>query len=53
MYTCTSREVNRDFGHLRQLIMMEEFKNCLFVDIGNYLDEQRADSLHEAAMITP
>jgi len=47
---CTSKEVNGDFGRLRQLIMMEEFKNCLPADIRTYLDEQRVDSLHEAAV---
>jgi len=47
---CTSKEVNRDFDRLRQLILMEEFKSCLPVEIRTYLDEQRVDSLHEAAV---
>ena len=30
--------------------MMEEFKNCLPSDIRTYLDEQKVDNLHEAAV---
>ena len=31
---CTSREVNGDFGHLRQLIVMEEFKTAFLLILG-------------------
>ena len=47
---CTSKEVQNDFGRLRQLVLMEEFKNCLPSEIKTYLDEQKVDSLHQAAV---
>ena len=47
---CTSKGVDGDFNQLRQLLMMEEFKNCLPSDIRTYLDEQKVDNLHEAAV---
>ena len=47
---CTSKGVDGDFNRLRQLLMMEEFKNCLPSDIRTYLDEQKVDNLHEAVV---
>ena len=47
---CTSKGVDGDFNRLRQLLMMEEFKNCLPSDIRTYVDEQKVDNLHEAAV---
>ena len=46
---CVSKEVQKDFDKLRQLVLMEEFKNCLPTDIKTYLDEQKIDTLHQAA----
>ena len=46
---CTSKEVN-DFGRLRQLVLLEEFKSCLPVEIQTYLDKQKVDTLHQAAV---
>ena len=42
-------EVN-DFGRLRQLILLEEFKSCLPVEIQTYLDEQKVDTLHQTSV---
>ena len=39
---CVSKEVQKEFGKLRQLVLMEEFKNCLPSDIKTYLDGQRS-----------
>jgi len=46
---CASKEVSGDFEKLRQLILLEDFKDCLPTEIKTYLDEQRVDSLHQAA----
>ena len=46
------KEVNGDFGHVIQLVMVEGFKDCLSVDIRTYLDEQKVDNLYEAAVHT-
>jgi len=34
-----SKEIKDDFGQLRQLILVEEFKNCVHADIKTHLDE--------------
>ena len=39
---CTSTEVSKDFTKLRQLVLMEEFINCLPSEIKTYLDDQFA-----------
>ena len=34
---CLSKEVNNDHTRLRQLMLIEEFKNCLPTDIKTYI----------------
>ena len=46
---CTAKEAS-DFGRLRQLVLLEEFKSCVSLEIQTYLDEQRVDTLHQAAV---
>jgi hypothetical protein len=46
---CTSQNVDSDFERLRQIILIEEFKNCLHPDIRIYLDEQKVQNLEQAA----
>ena len=46
---CTSKEAS-DFGRLRQLVLLEEFKSCIPLEIQTYLDEQKVDTLHQAAV---
>ena len=46
---CGSKEINGNFEKLQQLILVEEFKDCLPTDIKTYLDEQKVDNLHQAA----
>ncbi|XP_052832642.1 ATP-dependent RNA helicase DDX19A isoform X1 [Octopus bimaculoides] len=48
---CVSKEVGEDFHKLRQLILLEEFKLCVHVDIRCYLEEQRVEQLQEAASL--
>ena len=45
-----SKGVKDDFSKLRQLMLIEEFKNCLPSDIKTYLDEQMVENLHQAAV---
>ena len=35
---------------LRQLVLLEEFKSCLPLEIQAYLDEQKVDTLHQATV---
>ena len=44
---CVPKDIQKDFGRLRQSVLMEEFKNCLPSE--TYLEEQKIDNLHQAA----
>jgi len=46
-----SKEVKDDFGKLRQLILLEEFKKCVQPDIKSHIDEHKVDTLQEAALM--
>ena len=48
---CTSKEIEENFVKLRQLILVEEFKNCVSCDVKTYLDEKKAQTLKEAAVL--
>uniref|UniRef100_A0A9J8CV35 Gypsy retrotransposon integrase-like protein 1 n=1 Tax=Cyprinus carpio carpio TaxID=630221 RepID=A0A9J8CV35_CYPCA len=47
---CTSQKVESK-EHLRQLILLEEFKNCLPEVVSVYLNEQKAVTLEQAAIL--
>lgn len=49
---CTAKEVDNEYNKLRQLMLIEEFKKYLHSDVKMYLDEQKADGLHQAAVLT-
>ena len=48
---CSAKQVDKDYNKLRQLILLEEFKKCLQSDVKMYIDEQKADGLHQAAIL--
>jgi len=48
---CSAKQVDKDYDKLQQLILLEEFKKCRQSDLKVYLDEQKADSLHQAAVL--
>ena len=48
---CKSKEISKNFENLRQLILVEEFKNCVSCEVKTYLDEKKADTLKEAAVL--
>ena len=48
---CASQEVESDFTRLRELILIEEFKNCLPNEVKIYLDENKVETLHCAATL--
>ena len=48
---CSSKEVAQNFEKLRQLVLVEEFKSCLPINIKTYVDEQKADNLQQAATL--
>ena len=47
---CVSMGVNNDFKKLRELMFLEEFKNCVPNEIKTYLEEQKLITLHQAAV---
>ena len=48
---CASKEVAKDFEKLRQLVLIEEFKACVPTNVKTYIDEQKATTLHQAAVL--
>ena len=48
---CSSKEVAQDFMKLRQLILIEEFKGCLPTGVKTYIEEQKAESIQQAARL--
>ena len=48
---CTSQSVNEEYAKLRQLLLLEEFKNCLPNEVKTYLDEHKVESLQRAATL--
>jgi len=47
----SSKEIAQDFVKLRQLILIEEFKGCLPTSIKMYIEEQKAESIQQAARL--
>uniref|UniRef100_A0A8W8MZ15 Integrase catalytic domain-containing protein n=1 Tax=Magallana gigas TaxID=29159 RepID=A0A8W8MZ15_MAGGI len=46
---CSSKHVGSNFEKLKQIILIEEFKNCIHPEIRTYLDEQKVENLEQAA----
>jgi len=43
-------EIGKDFAKLRELLLLEEFKKCLPNEIKTYLEEQKTNTLQQAAV---
>ena len=48
---CESKAIRDDFSNLRELMLVEEFKNCIPVELRTYIDEQKASKVHDAAIL--
>uniref|UniRef100_UPI00358F9C77 uncharacterized protein n=1 Tax=Myxine glutinosa TaxID=7769 RepID=UPI00358F9C77 len=48
---CDSKGVGKDFKLLRQLILVEEFKQCVHEDIKVHLEEKKVPELYEGATL--
>ena len=46
-----SQEVEGDYTRLCELLLIEEFKNCLPNEVKTYLDENKVETLHRAATL--
>ena len=48
---CTSRKIKKNFEELRQLILIEEFKRCIGINVRTFINEQKAECLEAAARL--
>ena len=48
---CTSKQVDKSFEKLRQLVLLEEFKRRVSFQIKTHLDEQKVEDLRAAAIL--
>jgi len=47
---CLAKKVEHDYESLEQLVLLEEFKNCVSNDIKNHLEEHKIETLENAAL---
>ena len=45
----SSKHVNQEFKQFRQLVLIEQFKICIYAEIKTHLDERDIDNLQDAA----
>ena len=48
---CHSKEIGQDFKKLKQMVLLEEFKDKVRPDIRTHLDEQKVEELEKAAIM--
>ena len=48
---CHSKEIGQDFKKLKQMVLLEEFKDKVRPDIRSHLDEQKVEVLEKAAIM--
>ena len=46
---CDSEEIQKDYERIRQMFLLEEFKNCVHPAIKNCITEQKSNTLSKAA----
>ena len=42
---CHSQQINGSYDHLKQLLLLEEFKNCVSAELKIYLNDCKVDTL--------
>ena len=48
---CHSKEIGQDFKKIKQMVLLEEFKDKVRPDIRSHLDEQKVEELEKAAVM--
>ena len=48
---CHSKEIGQDYKKLKQMVLLEEFKDKVRPDIRSHLDEQKVEELEKAAIM--
>ncbi|VDH92819.1 Hypothetical predicted protein [Mytilus galloprovincialis] len=46
----TSKKTDNNFDNLRQLMLLEEFKQCVHLDLKTHLDDKTVESIHDAVI---
>lgn len=46
-----SKNIGQDYERLKQLILLEDFKNSVSFEVKNYLEDQKADDIKKAAVM--
>ena len=49
---CTSENINNKYDSLRELILLEEFKNCVNHDVRTFLNDKKPETLSDAARLS-
>lgn len=49
--SCSSQEIDNNYDRLRELILVEEFKRCIPSSVRTFIDEQKAETLENAARL--
>ncbi|VDI55173.1 Hypothetical predicted protein [Mytilus galloprovincialis] len=47
-----SKKTDNNFDNLRQLMLLEEFKQCVHLDLKTHLDDKTVGTIHDAAVIS-
>ncbi|VDH97108.1 Hypothetical predicted protein [Mytilus galloprovincialis] len=48
----TSKKTDNNFDNLRQLMLLEEFKLCVHLDLKTHLDDKAVGTIHDAALVS-
>ncbi|VDI19808.1 Hypothetical predicted protein [Mytilus galloprovincialis] len=48
----TSKKTDNNFDNLRQLMLLEEIKQCVHSELKTHLDDKTVESIHDAAVIS-
>ncbi|CAC5371238.1 unnamed protein product [Mytilus coruscus] len=48
----TSKKIDKNFDNLRQLMLLEEFKQCVHLDLKTHLDDKTVETLQDTAVIS-
>ena len=48
---CHSKEAGQDFEKMKQMVLLEEFKDKVRPDIRSHLDEQKVEELEKAEIM--
>ena len=48
---CSSKKICSNYPKLRQLMLVEEFKRCIYSDVKSFLDEKEVETLEKKLLV--